>query len=132
MKEWQGAAGICMNENNEVLMVRAKNSRAWAVPSGGIEKGETPEDCCVREFVEETGYPVKINKLLFIKEVELKGYSVKTYYFLVEKIGESSGIDDPDQLIELAAWKSLSELQDIEHAYPEDKQVLDKLLMSRY
>ena len=56
-------------------MVKSIASEAWAVPSGGIEEGESPEECCIREVKEETGYDVfEIVENLFIKEVEIKGY----------------------------------------------------------
>ncbi|MBD7986312.1 hypothetical protein H9649_17210 [Sporosarcina sp. Sa2YVA2] len=47
-----------------------------------------------------------------------------TYYFRVEKIGESSGINDPDELIAEADWKSLSEIKAINHVYLEDLKLL--------
>lgn len=120
MKEWFGAAAICFNENNEVLMVRGNESECWAVPSGGIEKGETPEECCVREVKEETGYDVSLIEKLLVKETVIKGIKVKTHYFKVEKIGQSKGINDPDKTIVEAAWKPLSELDHLVHMYPED------------
>ncbi|KIL51669.1 phosphohydrolase [Jeotgalibacillus alimentarius] len=68
MKKWSGAAAVCLNEHNEVLMVKSIHSNAWAVPSGGIESGETPEACCIREVMEETGYEVEIIDHLFVKK----------------------------------------------------------------
>lgn len=124
MKSWIGSAGVCINEQNEILMVKSFESEGWAVPSGGIEEGESPGECCVREFKEETGYDVKVIEHLRVKETTIKGIHVKTFYFLVEKIGESSGINDPDQIIAEADWKSLSELKTINHAYPEDLNFL--------
>ncbi|MEW5569952.1 NUDIX hydrolase [Rossellomorea marisflavi] len=59
-KTWNGSAGVCFNDKGEVLLVRGYNSTKWAIPSGGIEEDETPEACCVREMMEETGNPVKI------------------------------------------------------------------------
>ncbi|MFS0671974.1 NUDIX hydrolase [Ornithinibacillus sp. 179-J 7C1 HS] len=131
MKEWSGAAAICINEAREVLMVRGKGTKAWAVPSGEMEVGETPEECCVREVREETGYNIKIKKALYIKETEIQGIAVTTHYFLVDKIGESSGIDDPDQLIAEMSWVSLEELNVIEHAYPEDKKTIIEVIQSQ-
>lgn len=124
MDRWVGSAGICINEQMEILMVKSFESESWAVPSGGMEEGESPEECCVREVKEETGYDVKVVEQLRVKETTIKGIQVKTYYFRVEKVGESSGINDPDNIIIEAEWKSLDELQTIKHAYPEDLQYL--------
>ncbi|MCG7345491.1 NUDIX hydrolase [Sporosarcina sp. ACRSL] len=133
MKSWSGSAGVCINEKNEILMVKGFESEGWAVPSGGIEEGESPKECCVREFKEETGYDVKVIEQLRVKETTIKGIQVKTYYFRVEKIGESSGINDPDEIITEADWKSLSEVITITHAYPEDLCfLLEQLELLRY
>ncbi|WP_432363345.1 NUDIX hydrolase [Sporosarcina sp. UB5] len=128
MESWSGSAGVCINEQQEILMVKSFGSEGWAVPSGGIEVGESPEECCVREVKEETGYDVKIIELLRVKETTIKGIQVKTYYFSIEKIGESSGINDPDKIISEADWKSLSEIKTIKHTYPEDLEfILEQL-----
>jgi 8-oxo-dGTP pyrophosphatase MutT (NUDIX family) len=124
MKQWFGSAAICINERNEVLMVRGNDSDRWAIPSGGIVIGDTPEDCCIREVKEETGYDVRILKKLTVKETVLKGIEVQTHYFKVEKLGDSAGINDPDETIVEAAWKSLSDLHDLDHMYPEDVQTI--------
>jgi len=124
MKSWTGSAGICINEQMEVLMVKSYDSEQWAIPSGGMEEGETPEECCVREVKEETGYDVKILKQLIVKETLIQGFQVKTYYYKVDKIGDSSGVNDPDNLIAEAAWKSIADIKMLEHAYPEDVELL--------
>lgn len=128
MKKWFGSAAICINESKEILMVRGNDSEAWAVPSGGILDGEIPEECCIREVKEETGYDVEVIESLFIKETEIKGIEVKTYYFIVKKIGDSEGIDDPDNIIIDTDWKSLTDIQNIQHAYPEDLEILVNIL----
>ncbi|QTD42378.1 NUDIX hydrolase [Sporosarcina sp. Te-1] len=124
MKSWKGSAGICINDQMEILMVKAFGSEKWAIPSGGIEEGETPEECCVREVKEETGYDIKIMGKLRVKETVIEGIQVKIHYFRVVKIGESSGINDPDDNIAEAEWKSISEMKMISHAYPEDLEFL--------
>lgn len=124
MERWLGSAGICINEQMEILMVKSFDAEGWAVPSGGIEEGETPEECCVREVKEETGYDVKVIEQINVKRTIIKGIQVTTYYFRVEKIGGSSGINDPDKIIVEADWKSLSEMKTIKHVYPEDLTLL--------
>ncbi|WP_025784436.1 NUDIX hydrolase [Sporosarcina sp. D27] len=124
MKRWLGSAGICFNERNELLMVKAHGSGEWSVPSGGIEEGESPEECCIREVKEETGYDVRIIEQLLVKETSIKGIEVKTYYFRIDTFGTSTGIQDPDGIIGATAWKSLPEVKTMSHAYPEDLDFL--------
>ncbi|MDZ5712750.1 NUDIX hydrolase [Jeotgalibacillus haloalkalitolerans] len=128
MKKWSGAAAVCLNENNEVLMVKSFGSDAWAVPSGGMEEGETPEECCAREVMEETGYEIEIMGQLFFKKAVIKGYQVETYYFNVKKLKNSSGINDPDKTIEKTAWMSQTQIENVNHVYPEDKNLLKSVM----
>jgi ADP-ribose pyrophosphatase YjhB (NUDIX family) len=56
-----------ITRNNEVLMVKQYVQRGdivWNFPGGGIEEGETPEEACLREVEEETGFIVNIVTLL--------------------------------------------------------------------
>lgn len=52
----------------EVLLVRASSTTGipgtWWLPGGGVLFGETPEECLVREFLEETGLAVRRHRLL--------------------------------------------------------------------
>jgi len=55
-------------QGNKILMVKQFVQRGdivWNFPGGGIEGMETPEEACVREVKEETGYNVVIKRLLF-------------------------------------------------------------------
>ena len=52
---WNGSAAIVIREN-KVLMVRTKNTNSWSVPSGEIEGGEIPQQACLCELWEETGF----------------------------------------------------------------------------
>ena len=81
LETWLGASAICLNNRNEVLMVKNADVDGWSVPSGEIERGETAAQCCVREVKEETGYTVKTIKQLYVKETLLKSIRVTAYYF---------------------------------------------------
>lgn len=124
---WNGASAIII-DNKKVLMVRSKGTNRWGVPSGGIEKGETPEETCIREIWEETGFVAKITKPLHTKKTIIKKYDVTTTYFLCEITSGSITYHDPDGIVAEIAWKSLDEIATIEHEYPEDKEVLEKLI----
>ena len=126
-KVWNGAAAVVIREN-KVLMVRTRNTNSWAVPSGGVEVRETPQQACLRELWEETGYKARIIKALHIKEAIINSYQVTTHYFLCEIIGGEIAYHDPDDSIEEIDWKTSNKLTTIEHDYPEDVQLLKELL----
>lgn len=55
---------IIVRNNNQILMVRQRTDRGklvWSYPGGGIEQGETPEEACIREVKEETGYEITLH-----------------------------------------------------------------------
>jgi ADP-ribose pyrophosphatase YjhB (NUDIX family) len=131
MKVWIGAAAVCMNSRKQLLMVQGKDLIEWAVPSGGLEENETLEQCCVREVKEETGYDVEVVKQIFVKSKETSsGIKVTTHYFEVKVVGGQLRIEDPDGIVHNVGWKSLEELMECKHAYPEDRDFLIKVCSS--
>ncbi|TKI94307.1 NUDIX hydrolase, partial [Bacillus cereus] len=99
MERWIGSAAVCVNERNEVLMVlqgKEGEEKRWSVPSGGLEKGETLEECCIREVWEETGYNVEVVNKIYEKEGITYGVPVYVHYYFVKQIGGNMEIQDPD------------------------------------
>ncbi|WP_456290027.1 NUDIX domain-containing protein [Paenibacillus sp. AK002] len=111
-----------ITRNNEVLMVRQYVQRGdivWNYPGGGIEEGETPEEACIREVKEETGFEVEIIKLL--------NYNNDKYTFKAEIIGGALGLDksnkDNDDIIEIAWIK----IEDEEKFDTYTRPIIDQL-----
>ncbi len=76
-------------ENGKILLSYEKNTGVYMSPGGGVEEGETLEECCIRELREETGIQVEpIKPFITINE-----YCFETLYnsnyFLCKKTGES-------------------------------------------
>ncbi|HEX6870418.1 MAG TPA: NUDIX domain-containing protein, partial [Micromonosporaceae bacterium] len=61
------AYGICRREDH-LLLARYvspdRSERHWTLPGGKVEHGEDPYHAVVREFAEETGYQVRVDRLL--------------------------------------------------------------------
>ena len=53
--------GVIIRRGKEVLLIRRRGvygSGSWSTPGGHLDHGETPEQCAVREAMEETGIEV--------------------------------------------------------------------------
>lgn len=129
MAKWFGASAICINENNELLMVlqgKPEEKKTWFVPSGGKEQGETFRECCIREVSEETGYAVDIVEKIKVKRSVHDGLNIpfEVHYFSVKINGGARKIQDPDELIYDIRWKSAEKINNAELTFPEDRQFL--------
>jgi 8-oxo-dGTP diphosphatase len=54
--------GVLILKDGKVLFGKRKSAHGegtWAPPGGHLEYGETPEDCAIRETLEETGIQIK-------------------------------------------------------------------------
>jgi len=92
-------AVVALNERNELLLVQRAvepGKGKWCLPGGFQETGETPEQCALREFREETGLDGRLQGLIALEmglnpvagEVLVAGYRV-----LVDGGGLQAGDD---------------------------------------
>lgn len=51
---------LTRKNKSEVFLVLRSDFPVWESQGGGIENGETPEQCAIREVYEETGFKIKI------------------------------------------------------------------------
>ena len=59
--------GVVLPVEDGTLLVRRKYepyAGRWSLPAGFMEYGEAPEDTAIREAFEETGYRVRVERLL--------------------------------------------------------------------
>lgn len=70
------AAGIVINDKNEILMVKTYRS-GWVFPGGQVEVGENVIDAVKREIMEETGVDVEVGEVFCISSNTCKhpGYN---------------------------------------------------------
>ena len=134
MNQWIGACGVCINSDKQLLMVLQgipEEEKRWSVPSGGLEQGETLEECCIREVYEETGYLCKIIKKVKEKSGAYGPVEYLVTYYEVEIVGGQPTIHDPDGLIYEIAWKTPEQIKKLEFSFPEDKEFLLQYIEGR-
>ena len=48
----------------KVLLTRRSDNGRWCVPAGAMDPGESAEECCAREILEETGLVIRVVRLI--------------------------------------------------------------------
>jgi ADP-ribose pyrophosphatase YjhB (NUDIX family) len=61
--------GILLRNDKILLVKQQVGKRAWSLPGGRLEHGESLEQGVIREIYEETGLIVAVDKLLYICDV---------------------------------------------------------------
>lgn len=88
-------------------------------PGGGLEFGESVNDCLIREFREETALKINVGDLAFIDELVEPPFHALELYFTVRRLGGVPRLgSDPEhqpksQLIDRLSWISVSDLPEI-------------------
>jgi ADP-ribose pyrophosphatase YjhB (NUDIX family) len=90
--------------NGSILLVRERSDSHWTLPGGWADVGEAPSECVVREAKEETGYDVRVEKLLAVYDRSKHPHEppfpfhVYKMFFLCEIVGgratRNAEIDD--------------------------------------
>lgn len=120
---------VVIIENSKVALIRReRDDRTYYVfPGGGMEAGETIEECAKREAFEELGVNVEINELLAAVP-----YNGTQYYFLAKIIGGKFGTGQGEEYSDvtngtyLPIWLQIVELSKLD-VIPKD--VAEKVQM---
>src|SRR5436190_4921651 len=91
--------GLCW-KGNALLLVNHRGLYKhdfWAPPGGGVEYGERAEKSLQREFLEETGLRIKVNKLLVVCEfVKPPLHAVELFFSVTPTGGRINTGNDPE------------------------------------
>jgi len=100
--------------NHSILLIRHRENESgrsyWILPGGGIEPGETEEDCVRREMQEETNLDVRVVSLLLNEPNPSKStYRSRKTYLCTPNTGEASPGIEPEP--DAASWYSIAEVK---------------------
>lgn len=109
----QAAGGLVKNEKDEILLIFRRGK--WDLPKGKLDKGETLEDCAVREVEEETG--LKNVKLISPLMITYHTYHEGTKFILKEShwysmkvSGKQILVPQTEEDIQEIKWVNITEL----------------------
>lgn len=72
-----------------ILLTYEVNSDQWFIPGGGMEKGESTQQCCIRELAEETGIAVQPKSHFLTINEYYEQWRFVSHYFTCEITGEA-------------------------------------------
>ena len=129
--------GICV-QGNKVLLINHsgmnESGEFWSPPGGGLEFGETIENCLKREFLEETKTVISVGKFLKINEFVKPPLHAIELFYEVEIISGKLAIGfDPEmeqQIIKDVQWLSFAEVLEKEEG--RFAKVLEEILVNYY
>jgi 8-oxo-dGTP pyrophosphatase MutT (NUDIX family) len=128
---WQTlpGAGVLAVRNGCVLMVlhyRGGKYR-WELPSGYVNKGESMEQCAIREVMEETSVSVAIGSLLctVVMDVPNDNFRGINAYFCASSVGDEEPFNDgrDGEPILRAAFVDLAQVK-FRDIHPVDRKIL--------
>ena len=108
--------GVFIKKDGKFLLGKRKNSHGsgeWSLPGGHLEGGESFEDCCKRETLEETGVSIKnIEPLIFTNDLFPKeDLHYVTLFFMSEYDSGTLENKEPEKC-EGWSWFKMKEFPD--------------------
>ena len=112
-----------MVRDGKILVQREKDGTEYALPGGAVQMLETTEEALIREYKEETGADIEINRLLWTEE-DFWNYNGRrhhglAYYYLIDfcvgnDIPETEEfISQKDDCNVVLGWMPIDKLKDI-------------------
>ncbi|MHA1597244.1 MAG: NUDIX domain-containing protein [Alphaproteobacteria bacterium] len=102
--------GVAFNDSGQLLVARARGK--IVLPGGGVDPGEKRKQALVREYLEETGYRIKIiekigraNEYSISKRRKRASNKTATFYL----VAADEQVQDPDDDDHAPEWMDVAE-----------------------
>ncbi|MDR3251114.1 MAG: NUDIX hydrolase N-terminal domain-containing protein [Tannerella sp.] len=71
---------VIFNDRDEILLVKEKADGRWSLPGGWSDVGFTPSEIVVKEAKEETGFDVRVLRLLAVLDKRCYDHPASPFY----------------------------------------------------
>lgn len=121
-------------KDGKILLTYEANTGVYMTPGGGVENGETLEECCVRELKEETGYIVKpLKRFITVNEYSFETLYISNYFLCeIEGQGHSHLTETEVEHGAGPRWVETEKAMEIFSTYPQKPQDVGSLYLREY
>jgi phosphatase NudJ len=93
-----------------LLTQERKYGATWSIPGGRVEPGESLVDACMREVIEETGVPVRLDGVLRVEHTPTATTARVRVIFVASPLDDTAPKSVPDEESLQARWLTLEEV----------------------
>lgn len=126
----KAGGALVLNEKKQILFIFRRGK--WDLPKGKLDKGETIEQCAVRETEEETGLKnLKLDGPLLTTyhTYDENGRHIlkETYWYLLHSASNEIPVPQTSEDIEIVKWVSIPDLHEVlDNTYASIRDVIKK------
>jgi 8-oxo-dGTP pyrophosphatase MutT (NUDIX family) len=126
----RAGGGAVFNPDGQLMLMR--RSGKWDLPKGKMDKGETMEECALREVEEEcnvSGLRIKQKLIETYHFYFRKQWNIKhTYWYQMESLNWQNAAPQIEEEIDLIKWVNMDEVDfSALNTYPSIRQVIKTL-----
>jgi phosphatase NudJ len=110
---WYFALVVVRLGHRFLLTQERKYGATWSVPGGRVEPGETLVAAAVREVLEETAVPIKLDGILRVEHSPAEGSARIRVIFIGSPLDDTEPKSQPDDESLGAAYLTLDEIREL-------------------
>ena len=109
---WYFALVVVRRGHRFLLTQEHKYGATWSIPGGRVEHGESLAAAAVREVLEETGVPIKLDGILRVEHSPGESHARIRVIFIGSPLDDTAPRTVPDDESLGAAYLTLDEIRD--------------------
>lgn len=107
---WYFAMAVVRLGHRFLLTQERKYGSTWSIPGGRVEPGESLAEACIREVLEETGVPVRLDGIVRIEHTPSSTGSRVRVVFVATPLDDTPPKTVADEESLQARWLTMAEI----------------------